>query len=616
MGALFDQDVREKETFVDMSDYSKFQIMEYIKAHRTKNINFPENFRNVMKMIELNNTKLLPMAMELYYKLFEIFGEYHNTGPKKNTFYKKIYFIKPNFSATQVNEKYKIDMEMFKIKQLTPFNDQLLQIKRPDLAMITADIRLDEYDESFNDVLAKKDMMGISKRILRDIPEYLKMRFINVYNRILHNPELIKGSCLSKGSYVYKVAKKGATDNINSFRPISSLPNVVNQFHRILNIRLSNYMLANKYLDVNIQKGGVSGQAVPIVSQYFKLKNVIKHANKNGKPCVVVFIDITNAFGSINKSVLYKILGMYNVDERLIRYLSVFYDNLEYYVEINSVGQLYKWGDGLIQGCSLSPLLFVIALNYILKTIDEKYKGVCGYDFTDKIKILLTAFMDDIAIVCNNVASAQLIFDDLCGLFDMLGLQINKEKCGIMTINEPTVPIKSLATIQKVDKYKYLGEYLTSNGDSSEAYAMLLTITMARLIRLNNNPKLDNANKIKMFETLILPQVQKKLMIMYDIGTSKRIKIASVIKTYVTKWGNVPSMNLFGDLIGLMSTSNDEVIQGIISENICRDDTLEHDIAISDYIFKNPCAGFGYGKVDDEFEVDAEIDALELIADN
>jgi len=612
MGALFDQDAKER-TFINMDDHSKFQIMEYVKAHRTKNINFPEDFKTIMKMVELNNTKLLPMAIELYSKLFGIFGEYRNVEVKQNTFYRKIYFIKPRFDITQVNEKY--NTEMSKIKILTPFNNHLLQINRPIVAMIIMDIKLDEYNESFNDVLTKKDMMGISKKILRDIPEYLKMRFVNVYNQILYNPEFIKGSCLSKGSYVYKVAKKGATDNIDSFRPISSLPNVINQFHRILNIRLSNYMLANNYLDVNIQKGGISGQKAPILSQYFKLKNVIKHANKNNKPCVIVFIDITNAFGSINKSVLYKILRLYNVDDRLVNYLSVFYDNLEYYVDIGTNSPLYKWGDGLIQGCSLSPLLFVIALNYILKTIDEKYKDVCGYNFTDKIKILLTAFIDDIAIACTSVASAQLIFDDFCHLCDMLGLQINKEKCGIMTINEPTIPTKSLGVIQMVDKYKYLGEYLAKNGDSSESYAMLLTNTMGRLIRLNNNPKLDNANKIKMFETLVLPQVQKKLLTMYDIGTSKRIKIASIIKTYLVKWGNVSQVNLFGDLIGLMSTSDDEVIQGIITENICSDDTLEHDIAISDYIFKNPYTSFEYGKVDDEFHVDAEIDALETIVD-
>lgn len=615
MGALFDQDTKENRLFVDMGSYSKAQITEFIRTHRTKNINFPDDFKNAMKMIELNNTKMLPMAIELYNKLFEIFGEYRNAMPK-STYHKKIYFIKPRFDITQVNEKYR--QEMTKIKILPPFNDQLLQINTPVVAMINIDIKLNEYDESFNDVLSKKDMMGISKRILRDMPEYLKLRFINLFNQILRNPALIAESCLAKGSYVYKVAKKGATDNIDSFRPIMSLPNIVNQFHRILNVRLSNYMLANNYLDTNIQKGGISGQKVPILSQYFKLKNVIKHANKHAKPCVIIFVDITNAFGSINKPVLYNILKMYSVDERFIKYISTFYPNLEYYVDIgqSSQGNLYKWLDGLVQGCSLSPLLFVIALNYILKTLDEKYKQVCGYDFTDKIKILLTAFIDDIAIVCNNVASAQLIFDDFCNLCDMLGLQINKEKTGIMMINEPTVPTKSLATIQKVDKYKYLGEYLTSNGESAEPFAMLLTSTMGRLIRLNNNPKLDNVAKIKAFETLILPQVQKKLMVMYDIGTSNRIKIASIIKTYVSKWGNVTSINLFGDLLGMMSQSNDEVIQGIIAENICSDDTLEHDIAISDYIFRNPCSSFSYGKVDDEYQVDAEIDALGMIAND
>lgn len=616
MGAFLEQEVKDNRVdYIDMHEYQKAQIVEYIRSTRTKNVNFPEDFKSTMKMIELNNTKLLPMAIELYSKLFNMFGEYKNVDGSKVGYRKKLFFIKPKFRIEQVTEKYESDMA--NIKVLPPFNPKLILIKDPVVGMISVDIKLDEYNDSFNNSPPKKDMIGISKRILKDMPEYLKTRLINIYNRILHDPELIAGSALAKGSYVYKVAKKGPSDDINSFRPISSLPNVVNHFHRILNIRLSNYLLANNYLDANIQKGGICGQVSPILSQYFKLKNVIKHANKTGQPCVIVFIDITNAFGSINKKVLYEILKLYQVDERFINYLSTFYETLEYYVDINDEddAQMYKWGDGMIQGCSLSPLLFVTALNYVLKHIDEKYKEICGYKFLDNLKILLTAFIDDIAIVCNSVASAQLIFDDFGDLFRTLGLEINKEKSAIMTINEDTVPQKSLATIQKVQKFKYLGEYLTSNGDSSEPYAELLTNITGRLIRININTRLDDAQKIKAFETFILPQLQKKLLTMYDIGTTRRIKIASIIKTYLTKWGYKSSVDLFGDLIGVMSASDDEVIQGIIAENICSDDTLEQDIAITDYIFKNPGKGFGYGQVDDEFIVDAEIDALDEITD-
>ena len=89
-----------------------------------------------------------------------------------------------------------------------------------------------------------------------------------------------------------------------------AIPNILNLFHRILKNRLYDYLMANHYLNKTIQKGGIVGQKYPIFKQFFKIKNVLKDANLKKKSCVVLFLDITDAFGSIKLDRLYQILTL------------------------------------------------------------------------------------------------------------------------------------------------------------------------------------------------------------------------------------------------------------------------------------------------------------------
>ena len=278
--------------------------MNFIKEMQTKNLNFPEDYLTKMQKLELDSTGVIPMALEFYKKMFELFGEYKK--PVDNTerrTKKKIFFVKPQFSVGDVQSS----VVQKTIIPITPFV-QLMPKPGFDTCMKMTDITMEEYLESFNATLTKKDMMGITKKMLRDMPEYHRTRFINGFNKVLDDVK--KGGMLAigKASYVYKAGKNGPKNDINSFRQIISIPNVVSQFHRILALRLTNYLQQNKFVDTTIQKVGISGQKYAIFEQYYKLRNVIKDANKKKKTCAVLFLDISNAFGNLSLQQLYKVL--------------------------------------------------------------------------------------------------------------------------------------------------------------------------------------------------------------------------------------------------------------------------------------------------------------------
>ena len=596
------------QTNKTLDEYTKEELISYIKLMKPKNINLSEDAAEKMKKIEIQNEKIIPMAIEMYTKMIDALGEHKPVATEKRAFTKKMYYVKPKISIEEITKI----LETIVVEDIMKLEENLLQIDIPGILMKSGEITTEEYNESFNNVLSKKDMMGISKRVLKEMPIYLKIRFINVFNRIILNPVEIKESSIARGTYIYKIAKQGPTNDLSSFRQVLAIPNIINQMHRILNIRLSDYMLQNKYIDTDIQKGGIAGQKFSIFEQVYKLKNVLKDANKNSKSCAIVYLDITNAFGNLNLENLYKILELYHVEKSFINYLRTFYQYLEYYIDTTKEkSNPIKWKNGLVQGCAMSPMLFVIALNYILTHIDKTYKNECGYEISANNKILLTAYVDDITIVCKDVLSAQKILCELERLCKIIGLSVCKKKSAVMIINDENELMDK--DIQKVTTFKYLGEYLSSDGTPTESYIQFMT-NMIRRMNIIDYKKCANTEKIQIFEEIVVPWIQRKTTIMYDMGMTNKLKIISVIKPYMEKWGVTKSLDIFCDISTIIKKSEDSVIQEIV-ENI--DDESEQgaekEIEIANYIFKNKKINFTYSQINDDvnFEIN-QIDGMTI----
>lgn len=591
--------------FADLDDANKTKLFNFIKSVKTKNLHLPDDFTEKIKDIELESTELIPMCLELYDKLMKMFGEYKPPANPKNQFKKKQFFVKPKFTEDSVKKTIATEVQNISSELI----QNLVKIDPAQIPLKVSDITTLELIESFNENITKKDMIGISKKIIREMSNYLKVRFVNVFNQILDDETKAAKHAIGRASYIYKAAKHGPTNDIGSFRQIVSIPNAVNQFHRLLCLRLNNYMQSNKYIDTSIQKGGVAGQRFAIFEQYYKVKNVLKDANKSKKPCAMLFIDISNAFGNLNLENLYKILDIYGVDGGVINYIKSFYSNFEYYVESGDIKtDSFKWKDGLIQGCSLSPLLFIIALNYILKHTDDQYKNACGYTFSDpaNTKILLTAFVDDISIICKDVVSVELVYKKISELLKMLGLPVNKAKCALMVVNDNSPLTPELSTIQKVNVFKYLGEYVSSDGSCTESYVQLLRMMSRRLISLDAK-KMSEADKLKMFSAYLVPWIQRKTMTMYDITMNNRLKIVSIVKPYVEKWGGDGNVNIFSNVTPILNNSSDAVISMVTFEDENFDTDLEQNIEIANYVLKDANIKIEYSQIDDDFQLDAEL---------
>ena len=116
--------------------------------------------------------------------------------------------------------------------------------------------------------------------------------------------------------------------------------------------------------------------------------------------------------------------------------------------------------DFLQQGCLLSPLLFSLFINDMVRKVNALRRGVPLGPY-EQISILLYA--DDIALIAESEENLQDMLDLLGAWCQEWGLKVNPKKSEIIHFPNPSVPKSPFQfpcgnlELRVVIKYRYLG---------------------------------------------------------------------------------------------------------------------------------------------------------------
>ena len=88
------------------------------------------------------------------------------------------------------------------------------------------------------------------------------------------------------------------------------------------------------------------------------------------------FIDFKKAFDCIHKESLGKIVANYGIPDKIINIMMNLYRGSSCAVRVDgALSDFFEIHSGVRQGCVLSPLLFDIAMDWVLKTATEWADG-------------------------------------------------------------------------------------------------------------------------------------------------------------------------------------------------------------------------------------------------
>jgi len=219
------------------------------------------------------------------------------------------------------------------------------------------------------------------------------------------------------------------------------------------------------------------------------------------------FIDFRKAFDMIERNTIWKIMKHYGIPDKFVNIIRSFYEGMTCQVVHNSdLPTPYDVTTGVRQGCLLSPMIFLLVVDWIMKTTTDTYRGL-KWTFTKRLEDL--DFADGICLLSHNFQQMQEKTDRLHQTAQTTGLTINAKKTKSMRINTAITRPFTIQhePIEDVSTFTNLGSITSISGGTEEdirprigkarhVFITLRPIWKNKNIRLPTKLKLFNSNVI------------------------------------------------------------------------------------------------------------------------
>ena len=240
--------------------------------------------------------------------------------------------------------------------------------------------------------------------------------------------------CIAEGVFI---PKEENSKGISQFRPISLLNIEGKIFFSILTKRLTAYLTTNGLIDTSVQKAGIPGFP-GCLEHATMIWSTIRQAHQDKMDLHVVWLDLANAYGSVPHALISYALHYFwipdQVADLLTRYLGSFW--------MRFAASTYKtqWQAlqvGIPMGCAVSPLLFVMAMEVIIRGAKDSVRGVelaPGQALPP-----LRAFMDDITILSPDLEGVECALERLQLLIRWARMKFKPQKSRSLSLRKGKV---------------------------------------------------------------------------------------------------------------------------------------------------------------------------------
>ena len=307
-----------------------------------------------------------------------------------------------------------------------------------------------------------------------------------------------------KRSVFIPIPKKGNAKECSNYCTIALISHASKVMLKILQARFQQYV--NRELP-DVQAGFRKGRGTR--DQIANICWIMEKAREFQKNIYFCFIDYAKAFDCVDHNKLWKILKEMGIPDHLTCLLRNLYAGQEATVRTgHGTTDWFQIGKGVCQGCILSPCLFNLYAEYIMRNagLEETQAGIkiAGRNINN------LRYADDTTLMAESEEELKSLLMKVKEESEKVGLKLNIQKTKIMASGPITSWEIDGETVETVSDFIFGGSKITADGDCSHEIKRRLLLgrkVMTNLDSIFKSRDITLPTKVRLVKAMVFPVV-------------------------------------------------------------------------------------------------------------
>lgn len=323
-----------------------------------------------------------------------------------------------------------------------------------------------------------------------------------------------------KNSRTVFIYKKGDRSNPKNWRPLS----ISNALYRICMVVFSNYIEHCNRLHAILhesQKGfisGVNGTAENILS----IMELFHDAQRSHKSLYVTAIDFQNAFGSVSHKYMIDAMRKKGIASNIVDVIQNIYtgSNTRIQMREGNSSQI-DLKCGVKQGCPLSPLIFNMALDTLIRDLENHPEY--GYKI-DSFSYTVQAYADDVLLISKSEEDMNKLIERVSKFTQISGMKLAPEKCTAYVYGmsraqkrfyeaEIKMGDQTIQVAKQDETIRYLGAPITARKVDRLKELKITEAEFRMLLEKITQSRLAIVQKVDAIKKFLLPKWEYEFMV-------------------------------------------------------------------------------------------------------